>query len=381
MSSNDRVVVLGCGMGGLAVSSLLAESAPKASITIVEQKKIFEFPPSFPLLAMGRREPGKVRRALLAPKKRKVRLVTDRINSIKTSSKTVKTGSEELHYDHLVISMGVDYSPWDIPGMERFAHQFYDFDSAMKLRDALKNVESGRLVIGISRLPIKCPVAPYGLALLLQDHFARAKKNVTIEFFTPEPHPAPAAGPVIGKQVERLLAAKGIVYRPKVKLSKVEKDKVVFEGKTELPYDLLIVVPPHRCPSSVVEAGLTDSSGWVPVSPQTLATRFEKVYAIGDVTAIETPHAHVPFLPKSGSFALGQAEVVANNIAMSITGKGERKIWDGTGSCFLEVNRGESAMLRGEFLSNPPRLEFHPPRRKWQIEKTKLEEYWMKHRF
>ncbi len=368
-------------MGGLATSSLLAERAPSASITIVERKKIFEFPPSFPLLAIGRREPGKVRRALSIPKKRKVRLINDRVRSIETPSKTIKTESEELHYDHLVISMGVDYSPGDIPGLEKYSHQFYDFDSAMKLRDALENLEDGRIVIGISRLPIKCPVAPYGLALLLHDHFARAKKKVTMEFFTPEPHPAPAAGPVIGKQVERLLAAKGIAFRPKVKLSKVEREKVVFEGKTELPYDLLILVPPHKCPSAVVEAGLTDSSGWVPVSPQTLATRFEKVYAIGDVNAIETPHAHVPFLPKSGSFALGQAEVVANNIAMSITGKGERKIWDGTGSCFLEVNRGESAMLRGEFLSNPPRLEFHPPRKKWQMEKTKLEEYWMTHRF
>src|SRR3989454_10317647 len=144
--------------------------------------------------------------------------------------------------------MGVDYSLREVPGMERYAHQFYDFESAMKLRDALETLENGKLVIGISQLPIKCPVAPYGLALLLQDHFARAKKKVAVEFFTPEPHPAPAAGPVIGKQVERLLAAKGIVYRPKVKLSKVEKDKVVFEGKTELPYDLLVVVPPHTAP-------------------------------------------------------------------------------------------------------------------------------------
>lgn len=368
-------------MGGLATSSILAEKAPSASITIVEQKKIFEFPPSFSLLAMGRREPGKVRRALSIPKKRRVRLVNDRVSSIDTSSKRIRTESQEFQYDHLVISMGVDYSPGDVPGLEKYAYQFYDFESAMKLRDAIENLERGRLLIGISRLPIKCPVAPYGLALLLQDNFARAKKKVAVEFFSPEPHPAPAAGPVIGKQVERLLASKGITFHPKVKLSKVDKDKVVFEGKTELPYDLLIVVPPHKCPGAVVEAGLTDSSGWVPVSPQTLATRLEKVYAIGDVTAIETPHAHVPFLPKSGSFALGHAEVVANNIAMSITGKGERKIWDGTGSCFLEVNRGESAMLRGEFLSNPPRLEFHPPRRKWQVEKTKLEDYWMNYRF
>lgn len=380
MPSNDRVVVLGCGMGGLAISRLLSEQAPSASITIVEQKKNFEFAPSFPLLAMGRREPRKIQRALAAPRKKRLRLINTRIIGIDTAAKKIRTESKELEYDYLVVSMGVDFSPNDIPGLEEHAHQFYDFESAVKLRDALDDFASGKIVIGISRLPIKCPVAPYGLALLLQDHFAKTKKNVAIEFFTVEPYPVPAAGPVIGKQVERILAAKGITFRPKVKLSKVDRNKIVFEDKTELPYDLLVVVPPHKCPASVVEAGLTDASGWIPVSPHTLATRFEKVYAIGDVTSIETPHAHVPFLPKSGSFTLGQAETVANNIAMAINGKGERKIWDGTGSCFLEVNRGESAMLRGAFLSNPPRLEFHPPRRKWQLEKTKLEEYWMKYR-
>ncbi|HEX9429818.1 MAG TPA: FAD/NAD(P)-binding oxidoreductase, partial [Candidatus Bathyarchaeia archaeon] len=189
MPSNDRVVILGCGMGGMATSSLLAVHAPSASITIVEQKKNFEFSPSFPLLAMGRREPGKIRRALSIPKRRRIQLINDRVRSIETSSKMVRTESEELRYDHLVISMGVDYSLTEVPGLEKYAHQFYDFDSAMKLRDALENLENGRLIIGISRLPIKCPVAPYGLALLLQDHFAKAKKKIAIEFFTPEPHP------------------------------------------------------------------------------------------------------------------------------------------------------------------------------------------------
>ena len=128
------------------------------------------------------------------------------------------------------------------------------------------------------------------------------------------------------------MAAKGIAFLPKVKLSKVEKERVMFEGKTELPYDLLIVVPPHKCPSAVVEAGLTDSSGWVPVSPQTLATRFENVYAIGDVTAIETPHAHVPFLPKSGSFALGQAVTTGFNCRDGAYGPGIQSCADSNGS-------------------------------------------------
>src|SRR5207245_9676339 len=109
-----------------------------------------EFPPSLHRIAMRRREPGKVRRFLSIPRKLKVRLVNDRVSSIQTSSKTVKTESERLHYDHLVISMGVDYSPGDVPGLEKYAHQFYDFESAMKLRDALETLEYGKLLIGIS---------------------------------------------------------------------------------------------------------------------------------------------------------------------------------------------------------------------------------------
>jgi len=318
-------------MGGLAVSGLLAHQFRSARITLVERKRFFEFAPSFPLLAVGRREPKKIRRALSPSKRGRVRLINDQVRSIDTSSKTVKTESDELEYDRLVVSMGVDYSSTGVPGLDKYAHHFYDLASAVKLRDALENLGGGKVVIGVSRLPIKCPVAPYGMALLLQDHFARLRKNVTIDFFTPEPYPAPAAGPVIGKQIERLLTAKGIMLHPKITLSKVEPNRAIFEGKTELSYDLLIAVPPHKCPDPVVDARLTDSSGWVPVSPHTMATRIENVYAIGDITAIETPHAHVPFLPKSGSFTRGQAEVVANNIAVSITGKGQPKVWNGTG--------------------------------------------------
>jgi sulfide:quinone oxidoreductase len=114
------------------------------------------------------------------------------------------------------------------------------------------------------------------------------------------------------------------------------------------------------------------------VNPHNLATRHEDVYAIGDITSIETPHGHAPYLPKAGVFAQGQAEVVANNLAVSITKKGEMKQWGGEGSCYLQVAKSESAFLKGAFLSNPPRLEFHPPRRKWFLERLRLEKEWLK---
>ncbi len=161
-----------------------------------------------------------------------------------------------------------------------------------------------------------------------------------------------------------------------------EAGEVRFDGGETLPYDLLFCVPPHRVPKPVAEAGLVDETGWVPVNPRTLETRVRDVYAVGDVTALPTSSGYVPFLPKAGVFAHGQAEVVAHNVAAAVKARGAKKEWDGRGSCFMEVSRGQSAFIRGRFLAEPrPEIEFHMPARTWHLQKVLFEKYWMHHWF
>ena len=83
----------------------------------------------------------------------------------------------------------------------------------------------------------------------------------------------------------------------------------------ELPFDLFLGVPTHRAPAVVVESGLT-VDGWIPVDPLTLETRFEDVYAVGDVTSVGTP--------KAGVFAEGQAAVVAAQLIARGRGEASR---------------------------------------------------------
>ena len=376
------MLILGCGLGGLVAAGELArEAGQQAAITVIERKQVFEFPPSFPWVMMGWRQPKQVQRNVSFLSRRGVKIVNDTVKSIDTRKRRVATAASILEYDYLVVALGAEYGPEMVPGFVEHAHHIYDLDSAVKFRDASQTFQGGNVLVGVSRTPYKCPTAPYEAALLLEEYYRREKKNVKIQFFTPEKQPVPAAGPVLGKQVEKMLVSRGIEYFPRKELAEVKRDHVMFKDGGEMRFDLLMVVPPHRCPKPVVDAEMVDESGWVPVNPQTLATKFENVYAVGDVTTIETPHGHMPFLPKAGVFAEGQAEVVANNIARSITGKGERKAWDGSGYCFLGVSRSESAFLKGSFLSNPPRLEFHPPRRKWYLDKVASEKNWMQRKF
>lgn len=378
-----NVVVAGGGVGGLVAASELARRLKsRAVVSLIERKPRFQFPPSFPWVVMGTRAPQQVERELSRLKARGVRVVQEEITGFDLPGSRVRTSQSEVPFDSLVVALGAEYAPEAIPGFADRAQHMYDLDSAVRLRQKVDGFEGGTIAVGIARLPFKCPVAPYEMAFLLDDAFRRRKlrEKVRIEFFTPEGFPLPAAGPDNGSKVAAMLAERGIAYHPKYRLKEVMERSLEFEDGGSLPFDLLICVPPHRAPRPVSGAGLTDQSGWVPVDPGTMMTQHPGVYAIGDVAAVPTPHGYVPFLPKAGVFASGQAKVVAHNIAASILGRATPQVWDGYGGCFLEVARGRSAFLSGNFLGSPrPELRLRPPSAIYHTQKVLFERYWLSH--
>jgi sulfide:quinone oxidoreductase len=236
------------------------------------------------------------------------------------------------------------------------------------------------VAVGVARTPFKCPAAPYE-AVLLIDHQLRRRKlrdKSSITFFTPEGQPLPAAGPEIGGKVLTLLKQREIEWNPKEKLTKIENGMCAFESGNAIAFDLLFCVPPHKAPEPAVKAGLTDQTGWIPVNPRTMEAAHENVYALGDVTSIATPHGYVPYLPKAGVFAHGQAEILARNLAVKIQGRQPSEKWDGRGACFLEVGYGKSAYVSGNFLAEPkPQLDFKMPSWRWHLGKVLFEKRWL----
>jgi sulfide:quinone oxidoreductase len=140
----------------------------------------------------------------------------------------------------------------------------------------------------------------------------------------------PVAGPTAGQQIVDILEQREIAFHPGLRLSSVERQELVFEGERREPFDLLIAIPPHACPQVVQDAGLTEGSPWVRVDPHSLETRHEGVYALGDVTMVPLPNGMM--LPKAGTFASGEAEMVAKNLAAQIKGEGARHQFQGHGT-------------------------------------------------
>ena len=58
------------------------------------------------------------------------------------------------------------------------------------------------------------------------------------------------------------LDERGITWQVGRKADRVERGRVVFEDG-DLPFDLLLALPPHRPPAVLDDAGLLADSGWI----------------------------------------------------------------------------------------------------------------------
>src|SRR5207247_1039427 len=179
MTSN--IVVLGCGLGGLKVSSLVSKQLGRSgTVTIVEPRAKIPLPSSLPWLAFSWREPNRIQKDLKRLAKRKnVRMVAEKVEKINVTGRTIDTRSHEIVYDKLVISLGADLALDEIPGLDTYSHTMYSLEGALKLRDAIKNFQGGTVVVGVCRTPYKCPAAPYELSLLMEETCDEPERGLT----------------------------------------------------------------------------------------------------------------------------------------------------------------------------------------------------------
>jgi len=383
----QTIVILGGGVGGLVAANELARRLPRGHrIVLVERSARHAFAPSFLWLMTGERRVEQITRDLRALVRRGVEVVQAELLSIDVAAGRVDTDKGAIAYDHLVLALGAELAPETIPGLAQAARTFYTLDGAERLRCDLASFTGGSVAVVVSALPYKCPGAPHEGAMLLGDFFRQRglRGAVDLHLFTPEPQPMPVAGPELGLAVQQLLERRGIGFHPSHQLTAVDPGtrELTFAGRPSVKYDLLVAIPPHRGPRLVREDGLTNEACWVPVDCRTLATRHERVHAIGDVTAIPIPGRWRPdaplMLPKAGVFAHGHALVVARRIADEIAGRAAEQEFCGDGYCMLEAGDDLAGFAFGDFFAEPsPRIQLRRVGRTWHLGKQLFERWWL----
>src|SRR5579859_3103397 len=103
--ARTEVVILGGGIGGLVMANLLRDRlGNRAEVTIVDRKKDFQFPPSYPWVMIGQRRPEQVQRPLALLKEKGIRVVGGEVSKIDLETRSVQVDGARLRYDNLVIA-------------------------------------------------------------------------------------------------------------------------------------------------------------------------------------------------------------------------------------------------------------------------------------
>ena len=386
MKDKATVLILGAGIGGIVLATLLRKRLPRAHrIALVDREADHVFAPSLLWLMTGHRSAEQITRPLSALAASGIEVIRGAVERIDPGARTAQIDGKTIAAEHLVIALGAALAPERIPGLAEAGHNFYSLAGAGSLRDARLAVTRGRIIVLIAALPFKCPAAPNEAAMLLEyDCRARCvRQDVQIDLYTPEPGPMPVAGAQVSKALRQMIEAKGIGYHPEHAVAAVDpaSRRIRFANGAETDFALLAYVPPHAAPKVVQEAGLCGESGWVPVNRETLQTKFPAVYALGDVTGIMLTSIGRP-LPKAGVLAHNEAEILADNLTRHITGKGNTRRFSGEGSCFIETGDGRAGFGSGNFYADPePAIRLRAPSALLHWGKIAYEKYWLWSRF
>jgi sulfide:quinone oxidoreductase len=148
------------------------------------------------------------------------------------------------------------------------------------------------------------------------------RDNIEIELATPLPgaFTKPVASEILGN----LCVEKNVKVTPNFQLSQVDPDQKVIKayGGQEVPYDLLVSIPPNFGAQCIIDSDMGDPMGYVDTDHNTLkAKQFDRIYVIGDAANVPTS--------KAGAVAHYEADVVAENLKREIDGQPPLPDYDG----------------------------------------------------
>ena len=204
MSSIPHVVILGGGFGGLSAANEIRNSldSSKVKITIIDKKDWFMVGYAKLWIMNGTRTFENSIGSLNELPKKQINFIKDEIIEINYNNNFVKTNSESIPFDFLIISMGAVLAPEKIPGLVENGFNLYDHNQLDEIHQKLDKIESGKIAIVIMGMPYKCPPAPFEASLLVDSMLRKRgiRDSVQIDFYSPAPITLPAAGPEVSKK-------------------------------------------------------------------------------------------------------------------------------------------------------------------------------------
>lgn len=343
-----KLVILGGGTAGTMMVNKLAPVLDRSEwqITIVDHTETHYYQPGFLFIPFGIyniNDVKKPRRDYFPPD---VEVVMSVIEGILPKENKVKLANKKvLEYDYLIIATGSKTAPQETEGLmdggwRENIFDFYTPEGAMALANFLKFWKGGKMVLNITEMPIKCPVAPLEFVFLADWWFTEQglRDKVEIEYVTPLP--GAFTKPIAAKFLGEFLAKKNINLTPEFSVGRVDssKNQIASWDEKTIDYDLLVTIPTNMGSDVIGDSGMGDDLNFIATDPNTLRSKeYENVFVLGDATDLPSS--------KAGSVAHFEADVLFENMLRVFEGREPEPRFDGHANCFIESGFGKGILI------------------------------------
>lgn len=343
-----KLVILGAGTAGTIMLNKLYNvlDLKEWNITIVDEYETHYYQPGFlfiPFRIYDRKDVIKPKRDFFPSG---VEVIMSKIDRIEPdNNRVILENNRVLPYDYLIIATGSKIDPYEVEGMKdklwyKNVFDFYTIEGSCALANFFKKWDGGKLVIHITEMPIKCPVAPLEFAFLADWYFTEKgmRDKVNIQFVTPLPgaFTKPRASAILGDFLEK----KNIELVPEFNIARVDNDekKIVSWDETEISFDVLVTVPTNKGDEAIKRSGMGDELNFIPTDKHTLvAEGIDNIFVIGDATNLPSS--------KAGSVAHFEADILFENFLDVVEGRKPSAKYDGHANCFIESGFGKGILI------------------------------------
>ncbi len=355
-----KLVILGAGTAGTMMLNRLSAVLDKSEwhITIVDQHEKHYYQPGFLFIPFGIyscRDVSRPKRDFFPSGTDVIMSEIERIEP--AENRVILKNNVVLTYDYLIIATGAKIKPGETAGLKdslwhKNVFDFYTIEGACALADFFKRWpkvgEGGKMVVSITEMPIKCPVAPLEFVFLADWYFTEKgiRDKVEIHLVTPLPgaFTKPKASAILGD----ILDKKNIRLTTEFNIARVDNEKktIVSWDDTEIPFDVLVSIPTNMGDEAIARSGMGDELNFIPTDKQTLMAKgYSNIFVIGDATNLPSS--------KAGSVAHFQSDILLDNFMSVIEGRKPESSFDGHANCFIESGFGKGILIDFNYDTEP----------------------------
>ncbi|KAK9318966.1 hypothetical protein V1517DRAFT_282656 [Lipomyces orientalis] len=365
---NHRVVVIGCGTAGLAISHQLLRSGKFAQddIAVVDPAAWHHYQPGWTLVGGGLKTKEELRSPLNSLINPKLKFYNDSVAAFFPEDNLVTLGNgDKVSYKQLVVAPGISVNYGSVKGLpealaspDSLVSSIYGYDTCDKVFRTIEKLRKGVAIFTQPTGVIKCAGAPQKIMWLALDYWKRAGlydpsnhsgSMIKINFATGLP--VMFGVPKYSAKLEEMRNERGVDGLFQHDLVAIEGNTATFarpDGKAHVTkqFDLLHVVPKMGPHPFVKNSALANEAGYVDVDEGTTRhNKYPNIWSAGDASSLPTS--------KTAAAITSEAPVLVHNLLRSMEGKEPEATYDGYTSCPLLTEYGKVLLAEFKYGGQP----------------------------